>query len=224
MSGRPTGLRRFVGAEAREVPQEITTQVTERCGLCDTPVEDDHHRHIVDRRDHRLVCACQACYLLFTGEWNGGRYKAVPQRYLSDPLHPITAAAWESLQVPVGMAFFIRGMAGQQVAAFYPSPAGATECLLDLTAWNRLAEDLPLLSAAEPEVEAILVRRTGGRAGDAVQGYLVPVDVCYELVGAMRTNWRGFDGGAEAKELIDAFFDTVAQRARALATTEGSGS
>lgn len=219
---RQTGLRRFVGSEGREptrgATQDLATPMTERCGLCDTPVED-RHRHIVDRHDHRLVCACQACYLLFTGEWNGGRYKAVPRRYLSDPRHPITAAAWESLQVPVGMAFFIPGMAGQQVAAFYPSPAGATECLLDLTAWNRLAEDLPLLSAAEPEVEAILVRRTV----DGVQGYLVPVDICYELVGAMRANWRGFDGGAEAKAQIDTFFDTVARRARESATTEGSG-
>jgi len=50
----------------------------------------------------------------------------------------------------------------------------------------------------------------------------VPVDSCYELVGAMRTSWRGFDGGAEANARIDAFFDTVARRARELAPTEGA--
>lgn len=180
--------------------------------MCDAPV-DERHGHVVDRHDHRLVCTCRACYLLFTGEWNGGRFRAVPERYLFDPRHPITAAAWEQLQVPVGIAFFIRGMAGQEVVAFYPSPAGATECLLDLAAWNRLVTDVPLLAAAEPEVEAILVRRDD----DGVQGYLVPVDVCYELVGAMRLNWRGFDGGAEAKASIGAFFDKIALQARELA-------
>jgi hypothetical protein len=194
----------------------------ERCGICDADIED-RHGHVVDRHNQQLVCTCRACYLLFTGEWNGGRFRAVPERYLTDSRHPLTAAAWEQLQVPVGMAFFIRGMAGREVAAFYPSPAGATECMLDLAAWNRLVEELPLFAAVEPEIEAILVRRTEGGHGDGVRAYLVPVDACYELVGSMRMNWHGFDGGAEAKAQIDEFFDSVARQTRELAPAEGAG-
>lgn len=42
--------------------------------------------------------------------------------------------------------------------------------------------------------------------------HIVPVDRCYELVGAMRLHWRGFDGGSEVRDEIAAFFDDVARR------------
>ncbi len=42
----------------------------------------------------------------------------------------------------------------------------------------------------------------------------MPVDVCYELVGRMRLHWQGFDGGAEARADLAAFFDRVRARAR----------
>jgi hypothetical protein len=32
----------------------------------------------------------------------------------------------------------------------------------------------------------------------------------------MRMQWRGFDGGAEARASIDAFFDDLRRRSRAL--------
>ena len=41
--------------------------------------------------------------------------------------------------------------------------------------------------------------------------HLVPIDRCYELVGALRTAWRGFDGGQEARALLDAFFADLAR-------------
>jgi hypothetical protein len=43
---------------------------------------------------------------------------------------------------------------------------------------------------------------------------VVPIDACYELVGKLRLLWKGFDGGQEAREAIDSFFDRVATRAR----------
>jgi hypothetical protein len=42
----------------------------------------------------------------------------------------------------------------------------------------------------------------------------VPIDACYELVGRLRTLWRGFDGGREAHDAMDAFFAHVAERSR----------
>ena len=52
------------------------------------------------------------------------------------------------------------------------------------------------------------------RATTQGECYLVPIDTCYELVGQLRSLWRGFDGGTEAHAALDAFFDDVRARAR----------
>jgi hypothetical protein len=176
----------------------------------------ERHGHVVDLEDRSLMCACRPCFLLFTGQTaGGGRFRGVPERYLHDPARPLSAAEWESLGIPVGAAFFLRG--GQGLAAFYPSPAGATECLLDLAAWAELAECHPLLLAAEEEVEAILIRRDGE---GTVECYLVPIDACYELVGTVRVYWQGFDGGQQARERIEEFYTAIRARARAFTPGE----
>ncbi len=207
----------------------------EACEMCATEIPADHG-HVADLEQSTLMCACRACYLLFTHSQAGrGRYRSIPDRYLSDPDRPLSVAEWDALEVPVGLAFFLRteggsteegsteegsteegsteegSSGGVEVTGFYPSPAGATECRLDLQAWQRIAESHPMLSAAAPDVEAILISR--GDAG--VDCFLVPIDACYELAGRMRLHWRGFDGGSEAKESIAEFLDGVRSRARA---------
>ena len=99
------------------------------------------------------------------------------------------------------------------MTAFYPSPAGATECRLDLQAWDRIAAAHPMMVAAAPDVEAILISR-GPPGTDDVECFLVPVDACYELAGRMRLQWRGFDGGAEARQSIGSFLENVRARSR----------
>jgi hypothetical protein len=163
----------------------------------------------------------------------------VPDRYLVDPARPMTAAEWDALEIPVGLAFFLHSSAAGQVTGFYPSPAGATECRLDLTAWDRLAADHPLLAAMAPDVEAALICRSAGSdpatprsagsdpatprsAGSdpatppkgSVEYFLVPIDTCYELAGRMRLYWRGFDGGEQARQSITEFLDRVRSLAR----------
>jgi hypothetical protein len=187
---------------------------------------------VADLEQSSLACACRACYLLFTqaGQaWDdnppaspastspegvrrgSARYRSVPDRYLRDSSRPMSAMEWDELQIPVGLAFFLnsseRGLGG-----FYPSPAGATECTLDLAAWQRLATAYPLLGAAEPDVEAVLLCRDS-HASDA-EYFIVPIDVCYELAGRMRMLWKGFDGGSEARASIDEFLTGVRTRAR----------
>jgi hypothetical protein len=100
------------------------------------------------------------------------------------------------------------------VTAFYPSPAGATECLLDLDAWDRLVATQPMFAATEPDVEAVLIRRTD----DTFESFIVPIDVCYQLVGTVRLHWRGFDGGTEARQHIDEFFGRARSRASVFAS------
>jgi hypothetical protein len=217
-----TGLGRFVGRPASNdashranggQPQEAgrpwdAVQPGEHCGLCAKPIAAEH-QHIADLDHSTLVCACRACYLLFTHDRVSGRYRAVPDRYLQDPSHPMSTAEWDELEIPVGMAFFLRSSKSEEISGFYPSPAGATECVLELAAWRRLAHDHPLLRVVEPDVEAILICRTGG----TIEYFLVPIDTCYALAGRMRLHWRGFDGGAEARASIDAFLADVRARA-----------
>ena len=148
---------------------------------------------------------------LFTSDGAaGGRYRAVPERYLSFPSFTLSRSQWDDLQIPVGMAFLFHNSAMGRVVAFYPSPAGATESELALEAWADLVTANPGLAILTADVEALLIRVVD----DVVGCHLVPIDRCYELVGHLRAHWRGFDGGTEAHEHIDAFFSEIAARSR----------
>ena len=183
----------------------------EKCELCATEIPAGHG-HIADLEQSALSCACRACYLLFTHAQAGrGRYRAVPDRYLHDPARRLSVGEWDEFEIPVGLAFFLRSSQRGEVSAFYPSPAGATESTLNLQAWDRLTVAHPLLAAADADVEAILICRTES----GVEYFLVPVDACYELAGRMRLHWRGFDGGAEARQSIAEFLSLVRSRSRA---------
>ena len=178
--------------------------------MCATDIPAKHS-HLADIDHASLLCACRACYLLFTQrEAVRGRFRAVPDRYLTDPSQPLSPAEWDELQIPVGLAFFLRSSRTGTVTGFYPSPAGATECRLDLAAWTRLTAAHRLLAAAEPDVEAVLITRSE-QAG--IECFVVPIDACYELAGRMRLHWRGFDGGADARRAIADFLDTVRSHA-----------
>jgi hypothetical protein len=117
---------------------------------------------------------------------------------------------WAGFQIPIGLAFFMYSTTSECVVAMYPSPAGATESELDPATWSAVLGDSRLAELLEPDVEALLLRRHEGRC----ECYLVPVDICYELVGRMRLLWQGFDGGAEARAALDTFFEHVGRRAR----------
>ncbi|MFD6892219.1 DUF5947 family protein [Streptomyces sp. NPDC059957] len=199
------GLRRFAGARPPR---------PETCELCGVAVAEDAHRHLVETERRALVCACTACALLFDRPGAAtGRFRAVPDRYLTDPAHPLGDGAWEALQIPVGVAFLFRNAALDRLVALYPSPAGATESELDAETWQRVLGAGRLAGLLEPDVEALLLHRAQGRTSC----HLVPIDICYELVGRMRMLWQGFDGGAEAREALHVFFERVERRARVLA-------
>ena len=216
MSGL-TGLRRFAvpsrtaRAGAGDGPNGAATD--ERCEMCGERVLE-RHAHLADTAQRSIGCACTACALLFTRP--GGRYQTVPDRVRHDLETSLTEAEWAELAVPVGIAFFFINSALGRVVAGYPSPAGVTECELDLAAWDRLAAAHPLLSALTPDVEAILVVRGQPYTPDSRSAhvYLIPVDTCYSLAGALRLNWHGFDGGTEVRQILDDLLTDLRKRAR----------
>ena len=181
-------LARIRRSQPRERPRP-----GERCEMCAAPIPDVHD-HVVDLEHRSLQCTCHGCYLLFTPEGAGGsRYRAVPDRFLSFADFQLSPGQWDGLQIPVSVAFFFLNSTMERVAAFYPSPAGATESLLSLDTWDEVVAANPGLATLLPDVEAFLVR--SDRAGGVAECYLVPIDACYELVGQLRRLWRGFDGG-----------------------------
>ena len=208
----PAGLRRFL-----EAPPAAA--LGERCEMCAEPL-DGRHGHVAALRDRAVMCTCRGCYLLFTAEGAaGGRFRAVPERYLYDPAFPITEALWDALAIPVRMVFFFHNSDLDRTVAFYPSPAGATESELDLGAWTEIQARNPAFADLAADVEALLLHRHG----DGYECFLLPIDACYELVGLVRMHWRGFDGGERAHDEIDAFFARLRERGRDVGGTGEGG-
>jgi hypothetical protein len=191
------GAGNWVGALRRFVQPPAAI---EHCELCEHPIPADH-AHLIEPDTRRLLCACQACALLFADRADS-RYRAVPRgvRRLDD--FALSDGEWAALRLPIDMAFFYSSSIDQRVVAMYPGPAGATESLLDLQAWHRLVAGNPGLAGLAPDVEALLVNRVGGQG----EYYRVPIDHCYALVGLIRRHWRGLSGGTEAWQAIGDFF------------------
>ncbi len=206
-----SGLRRL----ARPPAPAVAGQRPEVCEMCGVPIGEGH-AHVADLEAQRLLCACRSCHLLFTGDGAGGRrFRALPEgsRRVADPV--LSPLQWEALQIPVDLAFLFRRGDAPDFAACYPGPGGATESMLDLSSWAEVLAANPVLATVRPDVEAVLLRRRGG----SVDCLLVPIDVCYSLVGLVRRHWTGFGGGAEVWERIEAFFDGLRERSTDVART-----
>jgi hypothetical protein len=179
----------------------------EKCEFCGIGLEPSH-RHLLEVSKNRIICACSPCALRFQ-DVVGGRFRLIPREVRFLPELNLSDAEWESLALPINLAFFFYSTPQQKMTAMYPSPAGATESLLPLTAWGALIarnSDLTL----EPDVEALLVSRVGSKR----DYYIVPIDVCFELIGIIRVHWRGLSGGDVVWEKVDRFFSNLKARSR----------
>lgn len=196
-------LKRFLSPQA-------SRRADEHCEFCSTAIGAGHS-HVVAVETRSLMCVCRPCYLLFTPSGAAhGKYKAVPQRCISLPGCFLSDAQWDSLQIPVGIAFFFFNSALGRMAAFYPGPAGATESQLALETWEEVVKTTPVLETLVADVEALLIYNVQRR--QRFDCLIVPIDACYELVGRMRRLWKGFDGGDEAWQEIDDFFAGLRER------------
>jgi hypothetical protein len=186
-----SALRRFARPRAAAV---------ERCELCSAGLAEEH-THLIEPATRQIVCACDACALLFSGRAET-KYRRIPRRVRRLADFQLSDAQWDGLMLPIGMAFFFHSSAAGKVTALYPSPAGATESLLALDAWEDLVRANPVLEGLEPDTEALLVNRVRG----AREYYVAPIDECFKLVGLIRVHWRGLSGGAEVWRGIEEFF------------------
>jgi hypothetical protein len=206
-----TRQRRSVGpgplAALQRIGQKRTAVAQELCELCGNPLAPEHD-HLVELPGRKLHCCCGACAILFSGQQNV-HYRRVPRDVFVLDGFEISDATWESMHLPIDLAFFFAHGSPPQVTALYPSPAGAVESLLALDTWQDLVRDQPRLQRIEPEVEALLVNRVG----QSRQYFLAPIDQCFRLVGQIRKSWRGLSGGAQVWGDIARFFDELHQRA-----------
>jgi Family of unknown function (DUF5947) len=206
-------------ARMRSLAQKPTTTrpdgpnglaAAERCDLCRTSLPKDH-RHMLHLVDRRIVCTCEACWALHSGD---AEYRPTGMRtlWLSDFECP--EEVWAEFQIPIGLAFFMRSTVTDSVVAFYPSPAGATESELTLEAWDRLVTINPVLEHLESDAEAVVVNRLSEPAQHAI----VPIDQCYALVGLIKSRWEGISGGGAIEQAVPEFFAQL--RGRATEATE----
>ena len=100
------------------------------------------HEHLVEPAKRRLVCACQACAILFSGH-EDQRYKRVPSRIRFLPGFRLTDAQWESLLIPINIAFFFKTGSPTRVAAVYPSRR-RDRIALPLETWDQIVAENPL--------------------------------------------------------------------------------
>jgi Family of unknown function (DUF5947) len=196
VSPRFRALRRFSASK-------VVSAEAEQCDLCSTPI-GGQHRHLLERENRKIVCACDSCALRFEGVI-GGRFALIPRDARRIPGFQILDSQWAEFSLPIDLAFFFNSTTAGRVIALYPSPAGAVESLLTFEAWNGLVNANPALSDLVPDVEALLVNRRG-----ASRSYFVaPIDRCFQLVGLIRRRWTGLSGGSEVWGDIDGFFSTL---------------
>jgi hypothetical protein len=182
-------------------------QEAERCALCAAGIAAEH-QHLIEPVERRLVCCCDACAILFSGN-PGARYRRVPRRVELLTDFRLSDAQWDDFHLPINLAFFFHSSPAQRVVAMYPSPAGPMESLLSLEAWQGLQAENPVLRDLDADVEALLINRLGSERAS----YRVPIDECYRLVGLLRSHWHGLSGGTEVWEHVKQFFADLNARA-----------
>jgi hypothetical protein len=161
---------------------------------------------LLDLTQRRIVCVCETCWSLRSGDPEF-RPPGTRTLWLEDFVMP--DAVWAAFQIPIGLAFLMRSTVTGAVVALYPSPAGATESELELTAWDALRDANPILERLEPDAEALIVDRTSAEHRYAIVG----VDRCYALVGLVKERWSGITGGPGVAIAIAGFFEDLRAKA-----------
>lgn len=193
MSVAVAALRRFVPVRESK----------EKCDACGAALNPEHI-HQFHPQSRRIRCTCASCAAL-----DSDGYREIPTEVRALPNFSISDAQWDDLLIPISLAFFTHSSVAGRVIALYPGPAGASESLLRLNAWDEIVAANPALIDLQPDVEALMVNRIG----TAREYFVVPVDQCYRLAGLIRMHWTGLSGGAAVWGEIARFFDQLRKKA-----------
>jgi hypothetical protein len=194
-----TRLRSLVATGGRRA------EPADLCDLCGTEL-DAGHRHLLHLEERRILCACEPCIAMRAGD---GPYRPTGSRLLWLEGFELPDDLWARLRIPIGLTFFLRSSSAGRVVGLYPSPAGATECELDLAAWDELCAANPVLETLDEDVEGLIVNRTA----EPRQYAVAPIDECYRLVGTVKASWEGISGGGAVERVVPAFLEDLRQRA-----------
>jgi hypothetical protein len=178
-----------------------TESESEACDLCGVGIPDDH-RHLLHLAQRRIVCSCEACWAMRSGE---GDYRPTGNRTLWLARLDVPDDLWATFQVPIGLAFFMESTVTGCIVAMYPSPGGATESELHFDSWTRMRELNPVLQTLEPDIEGLIANRLS----DPPVYVIAPIDRCYELTGTIKAAWEGISGGPGVPAAVDAFFTSL---------------
>ncbi len=203
--GVVSGLRGLARTTTPRAPSAASAD-TEHCDLCGIGIAEDH-RHLLALAERRIVCACEACWAMRSGE---GDYRPTGNRTLWLPGLDVPDDLWASFQIPIGLAFFMESTVTSCVVAMYPSPGGATESELHFDSWSRMRELNPVLEGLEPDIEGLIANRLA----DPPIYVIAPIDRCYGLTGTIKAHWEGISGGAAVEAAVTEFFERLRTEAR----------
>ncbi len=199
VSGLRTLARTAPAPRPAEEPSEVASG--ERCDLCEGVMPDDH-RHLLNLVERQIVCACESCYAIRSGDPD---LRPVGRRTLWLEDFELPEEVWASFRIPIGLAFFMHSSVTNCVVALYPSPAGATESELHFETWRELRVLNPVLDELEQDAEALIVNRLSDPPSYAI----APIDRAYMLVGLVKSRWEGISGGAGVDEAVAGYFDEL---------------
>ncbi len=200
-AGVVAGLRGLARAPTR------TPQRDEACELCGVGISENH-RHLLALSERRIVCACEACWAMRSGE---GDYRPTGNRTVWLPGLDVPDDLWASFQIPIGLAFFMESTVTACVVAMYPSPGGATESELHFDSWTRMRSLNPVLDNLEPDIEGLIANRLA----EPPMYVIAPIDRCYALTGTIKAHWEGISGGPGVHDAVARFFDSLRAEATA---------
>jgi len=172
-------------------------QEMKHCDVCGLPAES-HTSYLVHPASRRLILCCDNCSrnLLAGGS---RKYRPVPSRVECLPEFSMTDAQWNSLNLPIHLAFFYYSTPDRGVWLVYPDSSGPNETRLPPAKWEELAAANGILRQFQPDVEGLLINRVG-----RIRRYFrAPIDECFKLTAIVRDNWTGVTGGVDLWRKIE---------------------
>ena len=193
-----TALRRLQMREMPDGPQPIEAD----CDLCGTSMPEDH-RHLLELEERRIVCVCESCWALRSGEAQycpparGSSCSTTSTCPTSCGRGCASRSAW-----PSSFARTTASWRSTRAPPARPSPSS------ELEAWDELVGRNGVVGDIERDSEALVV----DKLNDGIQAAIVPTDEAYRMVGLVKANWQGISGGQGVPAAVAGFFDELRAR------------